>query len=230
MPSVYNFKPAFQSFLRPAVGWLARREVTANEVTIAALALSSIQGLSIVWQPAAALPLFFMPLTLLARMALNAIDGMLAREHGSASSIGVVLNELGDCLADLVLYLPLALVPGVPAALLVIIVCLALLSETTALVALQISGTRGNQGPMGKSDRAVLFGGLAVALGFRLSMGIWLSALLILTIGLLAVTIVNRASCGLRRALPQSQPPASLCEDRFADAGSLAPQTEMLEH
>jgi CDP-diacylglycerol--glycerol-3-phosphate 3-phosphatidyltransferase len=229
MPSVYHFKPAFQSFLRPAVGWLARRKVTANEVTIAALALSSIQGLLIVWQPAAALPLFFMPLTLFARMALNAIDGMLAREHGSASPAGVVLNELGDGLADLVLYLPLALVPGVPGALLVIIVCLALLSETAALVALQISGTRGNQGPLGKSDRAVLFGGLAVALGFRLSTDFWLTALLILTIALLGATIVNRVACGLRRALPEGQTPTSACEGRFADADGLAQQTEILE-
>jgi CDP-diacylglycerol---glycerol-3-phosphate 3-phosphatidyltransferase len=230
MPSVYHFKPAFQSFLRPAVDWLARRKVTANTVTIAALALSSIQGVFIVCQPAAALPLFFMPLTLLVRMSLNAVDGMLAREHGSASPLGVVLNELGDCLADIVLYMPLALVPGVPAPLLVIIVCLALLSEATALVALQISGTRGNEGPMGKSDRAVLFGGLAVALGFRLSMNLWLTAVLVLTIALLAATIVNRAACGLRRALPEPQTPASVCDSRFADEGSIAQQTGILEH
>jgi CDP-diacylglycerol---glycerol-3-phosphate 3-phosphatidyltransferase len=229
MSSVYNFKPAFQSLLRPAVGWLARRRVTANEVTISALVLSAIQGLCIVWQPAAALPLFFMPLTLLARLSLNAIDGMLAREHGSASRLGVVLNELGDYLADLLLYLPLALVPGVPAPLLVIAVCLGLLSETTALVALQISGTRGNQGPMGKSDRAVLFGGVAVGLGFRLSMGLWLSPIFILTIGLLGLTIVNRAASGLRDAVAEPQTPASLCEGRFADESGIAQQAGVLE-
>jgi CDP-diacylglycerol--glycerol-3-phosphate 3-phosphatidyltransferase len=42
-------------------------------------------------------------------MALNAIDGMLAREHGQASRLGAVLNELGDVVADAGLYLPLAL-------------------------------------------------------------------------------------------------------------------------
>jgi CDP-diacylglycerol---glycerol-3-phosphate 3-phosphatidyltransferase len=230
MPSVYNFKPAFQSLLRPAVGWLARRRVTANEVTLSALAISAVQGLCIVWQPAAALPLFFMPLTLLARLSLNAIDGMLAREHGSASQLGVVLNELGDCLADILLYLPLALVPGVPAPLLVITVCMALLSEVTGVVAMQISGARGNQGPMGKSDRAVLFGGVAVGLGFRLSMGLWLNAVFILTIGLLAATIVNRAASGLRRAVPEPQTPASLCEGRFRDESGLPQQTGILEH
>jgi CDP-diacylglycerol--glycerol-3-phosphate 3-phosphatidyltransferase len=202
MPSVYNFKPAFQSLLRPLARWLAQRAVTANEVTIAALALSSIQGAFITWQPAAAWPLLLMPLTLLARLSLNAIDGLLAREHGSASALGVLLNELGDLISDIVLYLPLALVPGVAAPLIVVAVCLALVSEATALVARQISNVRGNQGPMGKSDRAVLFGLLALALGLRIPPGTWINGLLALTIVLLAATIVNRAGGALLRTVP----------------------------
>jgi CDP-diacylglycerol--glycerol-3-phosphate 3-phosphatidyltransferase len=33
-------------------------------------------------------------------MALNAIDGMLAREHDMQSPLGAMLNELGDVLSD----------------------------------------------------------------------------------------------------------------------------------
>jgi len=199
--SVYNFKPAFRSFLRPAARSLARCGVTANEVTVAAVVLSSVQGALIVWQPSAAWPLVLMPVTLLARMALNAIDGMLAREYGSASVLGVILNELGDLISDTVLYLPLALVPGVPPPLMVVAVCLALVSEATGVVAMQISDSRGNEGPMGKSDRAVVFGALALALGLRVPMGAWTSGLLGLTVALLVVTIVNRARGALRRGM-----------------------------
>jgi CDP-diacylglycerol--glycerol-3-phosphate 3-phosphatidyltransferase len=201
MPSVYNFKPAFQYLLRPAARWLAQRAVTANEVTIVAVVLSSVQGAFIMWQPEAAWPLALMPLTLLARLSLNAIDGLLAREHGSASDLGVLLNELGDLTSDIVLYLPLALVPGVPAALIVVAVCLALVCEATGLVARQISNARGYEGPMGKSDRAVLFGSLALALGLRISPGSWINGLLALTIVLLATTIVNRAAGALLRTV-----------------------------
>ncbi len=201
MLSVYNFKPAFQYFLRPAARSLARRGVTANEVTVAAVVLSSVQGAFIVWQPSASWPLVLMPVTLLARMALNAIDGMLAREHGSASDLGVVLNELGDLISDAMLYLPLALVPGVWPPLMVVAVCLALLSEATGVVAMQISDSRGNEGPMGKSDRAVLFGALAFALGLRISMGAWTSGLLVLAIALLVATVVNRARGAVRRGI-----------------------------
>ncbi len=197
MPSVYSLKPAFQRLLRPAVGWLARHKITANKVTIAAIVISAIQGLFIVWQPTRGWPLILLPMTLVVRLALNTIDGLLAREYDSASDLGIVLNELGDLISDTVLYLPLALVPGVPAALLVGVVCLALMSETTSLIAWQISGVRGNEGPMGKSDRAVLFSGLAFVLGLRVPIGIWLTGLLIITLVLLIATIVNRASSAL---------------------------------
>jgi CDP-diacylglycerol---glycerol-3-phosphate 3-phosphatidyltransferase len=202
MPSLYNFKPAFQDTLRPTAHWLARRGVTANEVTIAAVVLSFGQGAFILWQPEAAWPLFLMPLTLLARLSLNAIDGLLAREHGSASDLGVLLNELGDLISDTVLYLPLALVPGVPAPLIVVAVCLALVCEATGMIASQISNARGYEGPMGKSDRAVLFSSLALALGLRVSPGAWVNGLLVLTIVLLVATIVNRAAGALPPAVP----------------------------
>jgi CDP-diacylglycerol--glycerol-3-phosphate 3-phosphatidyltransferase len=200
MLSVYNIKPAFQSLLRPATCLLARRNVTANEVTITAMVLSLVQGISVAWQPTAGLPLLLMPMTLLIRMALNAIDGLLAREHNSESGLGIILNELGDLISDMALYLPLALVPSVSAPLMVIAVCLALMSEATGILAIQISDVRGNEGPMGKSDRAVLFGALAVTLGLRVPGGYWLNGLLVLIVVLLAATILNRVNSALRRA------------------------------
>jgi len=43
-------------------------------------------------------------------MALNAIDGMLAREFGQKSRLGACLNELCDVVSDATLYLPFAFV------------------------------------------------------------------------------------------------------------------------
>jgi CDP-diacylglycerol--glycerol-3-phosphate 3-phosphatidyltransferase len=134
-----------------------------------------------------------MPLALFMRMALNAIDGMLAREYGMKSALGAILNELGDVLSDTALYLPLGLVPGVNSIYIVAITILAIVSEMTGLLAVQIGAQRRYDGPMGKSDRAFVFGLLCLLLGIGIQPEYWVDAILLITLGLLLVTIVNRA-------------------------------------
>lgn len=132
----------FQGALRPVCRRLARAGVTANQVTIAALLLSLVLGGLLALFPAERRPLFLIPAGLLVRMALNAIDGMLAHEHGMESALGGILNELGDVVSDAALYLPFALIPGLHAPLAVWIVVLALTSEMTGVVAVQIGASR----------------------------------------------------------------------------------------
>ena len=85
MPSVYKLKPAFQNRLRPLTIALAGKGVTANQITVLAAIISALQGVWIYNQPTNPIALLFLPLVLFIRMALNAIDGMLAREHGQKS-------------------------------------------------------------------------------------------------------------------------------------------------
>jgi CDP-diacylglycerol---glycerol-3-phosphate 3-phosphatidyltransferase len=54
----------------------------------------------------------FLIIILFVRMALNSADGMLAREHAMQSILGTLLNELGDVISDVALYLPFALISG----------------------------------------------------------------------------------------------------------------------
>jgi len=110
-----------------------------------------------------------------------------------------VLNEIGDVLADTALYLPLAIVPGFSHWLVVVITILAIVSEMTGVVAVQIGAARRYDGPMGKSDRAFAFGLLALLLGLGVAADPWLDYVLILIGALLVLTIVRRA----RRALAE---------------------------
>jgi len=130
-------------------------------------------------------------------MALNAIDGMLAREHGQKSALGGVLNELTDVISDAALYLPFARVPGFPPALVVLVVFLATLTEMTGVVCVQIGASRRYDGPFGKSDRAFAFGAMALIIGLRGSSPVWINGILIVMTVLLVVTICNRARGGL---------------------------------
>ena len=202
MPSIYDLKPAFQRLLQPVVDGLARAGATANQVTVAALVLSVATGALVTLWPAAAWPLWLYPPVLLLRMALNAVDGQLARQHHQASPLGALLNELGDVASDAALYLPLALVAGMaglPAALLVSVVVLAALGEMAGVCAVQIGASRRYDGPMGKSDRAFVLALVAVALALGLPARPWLVAVLALVALLAAVTVVNRG----RRALAE---------------------------
>lgn len=198
MASIYELKPKFQALLRPLVQGLARGGVTANQVTLAAVILSLATGAAVWRYPASRAALLAVPVALFLRMALNAIDGMLAREHNQRSALGAVLNELGDVVSDSALYLPFACIPGLPPEVVVAIVILAILGEMTGVVGVQIGATRRYDGPMGKSDRAFVFGLLALFLAFGVIPGRLTTGLLVLVAALAAFTIVNRARHALR--------------------------------
>lgn len=159
--SIYGLKSGFQDLLRPAARALARGGVTANQVTIAAVMLCTAWAVGAVVVEARWW-LLLLPPVLLARMALNALDGMLAREHGQASKLGAVLNEAGDIAGDALCYLPLALLLPGETALVIAVVALGVAGEIIGIAAQAAGGQRAYDGPLGKPDRAFAFSLLAV--------------------------------------------------------------------
>lgn len=199
MPTLYDIKPRFQALLRPLVRRLAAAGVTANQITLLAAGLSILVGGCVAWRPGFITLWLLIPVILFVRMALNAIDGMLAREHAMKSPLGAILNEIGDVVADAALYLPFALLPGLSPALVLGIVILAGVSEMIGVVAVQIGASRRYDGPLGKSDRALLFGLFALLAGLGVSLQIWGNVVLVAALVLLVLTILNRG----RRALAE---------------------------
>ena len=196
--TIYDLKPAFQNMLRPICKALANARVTANQVTVAALILSIVVGGLFALNPAAHWAALLLPVWLFLRMALNAIDGMLAREHNMQSELGGILNELSDVVADAALYLPFALVAGISPALVVVVVILSILTEMAGVVAVQVGASRRYDGPMGKSDRAFVFGLLALLIGLGLDLQWWDNAALAVVATLTAITVINRSSKALQ--------------------------------
>jgi CDP-diacylglycerol--glycerol-3-phosphate 3-phosphatidyltransferase len=193
LATIYDLKPKFQALLRPLSAALARAGVSANGVTLAALALSLAHGAWLALAPESHWPFLLLPVTLFVRMALNALDGMMAREHGMASPAGAVLNELGDVISDAAVYLPFALVAGVNAALVVLVVILAIIGEMAGALGPLLGAQRRYDGPLGKSDRAFAFGLLAFLIGIGVTPGSWTTLYLALLLVLGGFTIVNRA-------------------------------------
>lgn len=194
--SVYQLKARFQDLLRPLVVRLASSGVTANQVTVTAALVSVLLGMSLGWS-ANRMVFALVPIWLFLRMALNAIDGMLAREHGQKSVLGAYLNEVGDVVSDAALYAPFALVAPFSAFWIFTIIFLATLTEFVGVTGVSLGASRRYDGPMGKSDRAVVFGVLgtwiAIA-GMLPDWAFWLQPLLCV---LLVATSIKRMRGGI---------------------------------
>jgi CDP-diacylglycerol--glycerol-3-phosphate 3-phosphatidyltransferase len=195
--TLYALKSRFQGVLRPLVGRLAAAGVTANQVTAAAAVGSVAIAAVVIWQAHRPLIFLLLPVWLFLRMALNAVDGMLAREHGQKSHFGAYLNELADVVSDAALYAPFAVVAPFGPVGVGLVIFLAALSEYAGVLGPMVGASRRYDGPLGKSDRAFLFGALAVWVAL-LPVPDWLSWLMPLAALLLVVTIVNRVRSGLR--------------------------------
>jgi len=197
VPSIYQLKPRFQALLRPSVQRLYDRGVTANQVTVTAAVISIALGLLLAWLPHITWLFILLPLWMLLRMALNAVDGMLAREFGQQSKLGAYLNELCDVVADAALYLPFALLAGVSPALVVLVVLFAVVSEYAGVMGPLAGASRRYDGPMGKSDRAFAFGVLGTGVALGLLSARWINGLLLVILLLSLYTLYNRVRQGL---------------------------------
>jgi len=194
MISTYHFKSRFQSLLRPLAAWLYRAGVTANQITVATCVTSLAVGtaVAVFAQPYHNYLFLLVSLWCLLRMAANALDGMLARDYGQASRLGAVLNEAGDMISDVALYLPFACVAGSQPWLVVLIVSLAVCSELAGWLSTKVTRERANHGPMGKSDRALVFGVTALLVGSGITVAPFINEVWILVVALLLITLFNR--------------------------------------
>jgi CDP-diacylglycerol--glycerol-3-phosphate 3-phosphatidyltransferase len=200
--SIYALKPKFQSLLRPLTTSLARSGVTANQVTLAAAVVSVAIGAFVAWRAPERWPFLLIPLWMFLRMAFNAIDGMLAREFAQKSRLGAYLNELTDVICDSALYLPFALVAPFSPLWTGAVIVLAIVSEYAGVLGLMVGASRRYDGPMGKSDRAFVFGALGLWIGLVPSLPEWAAYVMPILVVALCVTIVNRVRRGLAETAP----------------------------
>ncbi|NRD69932.1 alpha/beta fold hydrolase [Psychrobacter okhotskensis] len=210
--SLYQLKSQFQDQLRPISDALVEQKVTANQVTVSAILLS-LGTAYVIAKPAQNQPRLWLllPSSLFVRMALNAIDGMMAREHGQASRIGAVLNEVGDIVADTALIASLAphvandnaqaSTVNLPNRIsihqphIVGLIVLSIGTELLAIISNKSLNVRANQGPLGKSDRAFVLGVLGTVMAIKAPIALShmrVGQLFIVTEALLLKTCLNR--------------------------------------
>jgi CDP-diacylglycerol--glycerol-3-phosphate 3-phosphatidyltransferase len=194
--TIYDLKPKFQAFLRPIVLSLAKRGITPNQVTMFAMLLSIAVGVVIALTGGAKWILLFVPLFMFLRMALNAIDGLLAKEHDMKTKRGAMFNEMSDVIADVALFLPFALIAGINPIYVVLFAVVGVFNEMAGVVAQTLNGERRYDGPMGKSDRVFVVGFIALLLGLGVTAGLWVDILFGVATLLAVLSTYNRAIRG----------------------------------
>jgi len=158
--------------------------------------LSIIVGFIIAYTGGAKWILLFVPLFMFLRMALNAIDGLLAKEHDMKTKRGAMFNEMSDVIADVALFLPFAFIVGVNPIYVVLFAVVGVFNEMAGVVAQTLNGERRYDGPMGKSDRVFVVGFIALLLGLGVESGLWVDVLFGLATLLAVLSTYNRAIRG----------------------------------
>lgn len=195
--TLYALKPRFQALLRPLVRRIAETRITANWVTVAAAAGSVAIACIVLSNAEHRLAFLLVPAWMAVRMALNAVDGMLAREFGQKSRLGAYLNEICDVVSDAALYAPFAMVAPFGPVGVAFVILMAALAEFAGVLGPLVGASRRYDGPLGKSDRALVFGALGCWIGFGGALPSWLFWLMPLLGIVLAMTVVNRVRAGL---------------------------------
>lgn len=189
---LYAVKPRFQRLLGGVADTLAARRTNPDSLTYAALGCAILGGAVLAVGAREPSLLWLLSPLVLARLALNALDGMVATRRGVGRAWGKVLNELGDRLSDLAFLTPLLLVPRIQQPIVIAALCSTLLVSYLGILAEAAGAARQYGGVMGKADR-MLWLGLAAALSAatgRFEALQWLPWLLLLGA---ALTLLQRA-------------------------------------
>ena len=130
-------------------------------------------------------------------MILNALDGMMAREFGQSSRLGEVLNEMGDIVSDVFIFFPLLKYHPESLYLVVAFIVLSVLNEFAGVMGKVLGGERRYEGPMGKSDRALLVGIYGLLAYFGVAIAAYSKVIFSIVIALLLLSTFIRLKKGL---------------------------------
>lgn len=161
---LYALKPWYADQLAGIRSRLADRGVAPGTVTAAGVFFGASAGLVLATVRTPLTAAALVAALLAARLAAANLDGALARETGTCTRWGAVVNELGDRCAELaVLAGCFALAP----AWLVLLAMLAASAPSwVALAGAAAGAARINGGPVGKTERCLLLVVLAAAPGY----------------------------------------------------------------
>jgi CDP-diacylglycerol--glycerol-3-phosphate 3-phosphatidyltransferase len=196
---LYATKASTNARLVPLVDALARRGVSPDALTLAAVPVALVGGACILFSPALPELLLAVPVCIVIRILLNLLDGNMARRTGRIHPRGELFNEVGDRLADIAFLAPVAFLPGAPSEPVLLGVLGGLLASYVGITARAAGGERIYRGALSKPGRmATLLVCSLWALAAPGSALPWTAFAVVLLVGTL-LTVVERMAIAIRR-------------------------------
>ena len=194
---LYRSKGRIVGSLAPLVDGLARRGISPDAVTLAAIPVGAVAGACILASPAIPALLLAVPVLAAVRLVLNLLDGALARHTGRTHARGELFNEVGDRVTDLLFLVPVAFVPGADRTTVLLGALGAVLASFIGLSTRAAGGERLYRGILSKPGRMVLVSAFSVA-AFIVGPSAWALFGPLLLLGT-ALTALERLVVGVRR-------------------------------
>jgi len=188
-----------EPLLKPLAAQLNKKNITPNQITLATLVGSLVTGLFLFLTQYSFKWLYILPIWVIVRIALNVIDGVMARDFDQVTYEGAVLNETEYVLSDLFLYLPLMALDKIAAWTILIFLVAVFATEFCGVLMQALGAGRQNQGPMGKFDRAICIGILGLVTALVPGFIVFWNFLFIVGIALCVITCKNRIFAGLEK-------------------------------
>jgi archaetidylinositol phosphate synthase len=152
---IYATKSKWQQALQPIVNFCVARRIHPDVFIYAALSLSLLAGFGLFHAGLNVNWLWLVPPCALLRLLLNLLDGQVARALGIASPWGEALNEFGDRIADVLIFLGLGLSDYVNPHLGLFALAAILCVSYLGILGKAVGGARVYGGVFGKGDRMI---------------------------------------------------------------------------
>ncbi|MFM6945573.1 MAG: CDP-alcohol phosphatidyltransferase family protein [Flavobacteriales bacterium] len=200
MISVYQIKPYFQALLKPLMVGLHKIGWTPNLLTLLGILLSFGLGAGMYLYHHASWMYLILPIGLFIRMMLNALDGMMAKTYQLETKIGAYLNEMGDIVSDTAIFYPMYLFFEMKQEWVLLFILLSIINEITGILGFALIKERRYDGPMGKSDRALVIGLLSLLCFFEVPIRQYCTEILIIACLLVIWSTIKRCLPIFRKA------------------------------
>ena len=189
---IYSIKPKFQKFLLPLKNLFIKLKIHPTTINILALLISITGALTLYYSQFYLLLLIYIPLMAFVRTALNALDGIIARElKVQNQKFGEVLNETIDRISDSVIFSAFLFTPFTNTPLAAITIILILLNSYLSIVSKAAGGSRIYSGFMGKADRMFYLSLASIIMLFLKNIEIFNYLLIFISIGTI-ITFIQR--------------------------------------
>ena len=162
--ALYDVKPKFRVLLQGLVPALS--PIHPDWITLGGLACSVLAAILFQWAEERRWLFLVIPLLLLVRITLNALDGLVAQATGKARAFGEVVNEGCDRLSDAAIILGVACSPLSSLKWGVLALTGVFLSSYAGILGKSVGAGRQYGGVLGKADRMLYLGLVCVAAFF----------------------------------------------------------------